>query len=243
MTVEDPSRRELLHLAGAATVGLAGLTGSASASHGDSIPAHVSLEYEHETIRDYQPQLVLENVEPKPLAFYGLHATSDEYSTNVVAGFTKYPYQQGYSSEDSHLGDHEPVYVFYDEATGDITRVLFSAYHWFKGVVVPDDLQIADPHRPVLKPHRKHHHYLLYSGPSTGTLVETRDLQSAIDGWLQNGMEEQLALSQPHNPYAMRGRGTWWRHTSGNYVNALLFSIWHDLGLGPETAVSEVSTW
>jgi hypothetical protein len=243
VTESVPSRRAFLQLAGAAVAGLAGVAGPASGAHGDDVPDHVTVEYDRETIRDYQPQLVVEGVEPQPIAFYGLHATSEEFSTNVVAGFTKYPYQSGLTSRDSHLGDHEPVYVFYDETSGEITRVLFSAYHWFKGVATGDQLQIADPHRPILEVHPEYHHYLIYAGAGTGTLIETGDLLGEIDGWLANGMESELALSQPHDPYAMRGRETWWRHSTGNYVDAFLRSLWFNAGLGPRASVSEVSTW
>lgn len=235
--------------ASGATVGLA-TAGSepVAADHRERIPDHVSLSFDEEIIERYRPQLVLEDVEPRPLAFYGLHATSTESSLNAVYGFTKYPFQQGQSHSDSHLGDHEPVIVFYNQSSGEVELVAYSAYHWFKGQTTADALTFATDARttPVLQVDPTYHHHYLYAGARDGERIELRNLLDSIDGWLANGLEENLAPSQPFNPWEMLGRETWWRHTTGNWINAFLLSLWFNLGLSDAAAtsdLSEVSTW
>lgn len=221
----------------------------AAADHGDDVPEHVTVSYDETLIKRYQPQLVLGGVAPEPLGYYGLHAESEDSTLNAVYGFVKYPYQEGSGGRtDSHLGDHEPVIVWYDQSTGDVVQVDYSAYHWFRGTAPADRFQYADAdqRRPMLRVDESYHHYYIYAGEFPGQRLEVNNLLEAVDGWLSNGLEDELAPSQPHNPWAMLGRESWWRHTRRNWADAFAKALWFNLGLSDATGtadVQEVSTW
>ena len=246
---ESPTRRDVLR-AGAAS-GAAAFTvigASTPAAAAREPPSEVTLSDDDDLIAKYQPQLVLEGVEPRPLAFYGLHAESAESTLNCVYGFTQYPFQEGVSRQDSHLGDHEPIIVWYDQTTGDVERIDYAAYHWFRGTRSGDQLTYADDarHRPLFRVDPTYHHYYDYRGDLPGEQIERRSLLDAIDSWLANGLEDELAPSQPYDPYDMLSRPTWWAHTTSNWLNATLSALWFNLGLSDATStadVQEVSAW
>ncbi|WP_255149777.1 hypothetical protein [Halorarius halobius] len=263
--MEGPTRRDVLRAGtGATALAIVGSTASAETSRpagGEftqesetratvtySSGREIVLEYDEAAIQEYQPQLVLQEVDPEPIAFHAVHASDSESSLNAVYGWTLYSHQEGVSSADSHLGDHEPVIVWYDETTGEVARVDYAAYHWFRGSARPDVLQYADraDRRPMLRVDPTYHHYYLYQGSWPGERLQTENLLSSMSGWLSNGLEESLAVSQPWDPWDMLGRETWWRHTRGNYVDALLKSLWFNLGLSGATStadVEEVQVW
>ena len=235
--------------AGVAGVGVAAIASNeVAASTGRESPQYVTVEFDEAAIRRYQPQLVLEGVEPEPLAFHALHATSQESTLNAVYGFTQYPYQGGVTSADSHLGDHEPIIVFYDDSTGDVVRVDYAAYHWFRGSAAAETLQYADAdqRRPMFRVDSRYHHYYVYSGGFPGTRLEVEDLTESLDSWLANGLDDSLATSQPYDPYRMLGRESWWMHSAGNWIDASLKALWFNLGVSDARETSdlqEVSVW
>lgn len=229
---------------------VAGLAQLAAAEHSErGPPDHVTVSYDDARIAEYQPQLVLDGVSPEPLGYYGLHAESEESSLNAVYGFVKFPYQEGrLGRADGHLGDHEPIIVWYDSASGEVERVDYAAYHWFHGWAPADAFQYADEaqKRPMVRVDPAYHHFYIYSGAAAGERLERENLLEGIDGWLANGLEENLALSQPFNPWDMFGRESWWRHNRSNRIDASLKALWFNLGLADASKtsdVSEVSAW
>jgi hypothetical protein len=245
------SRRRLLATAAKAAASIAGAGTIASVASADgerTVPSDVTLSYDKSKIREYQPDLVLQDVDPRPYGTWALHAESTDSGLNAVYGFTKYPYQEGETQYDSHWLDHEPWIVWYDDATGQTERVDYSAYHWFHGFANADQVAFATDarKRPVLRVDPQYHHYYLYSGELAGELIETNSLLAKIDDWLANGMDEELALSQPYNPWEMFGRESWWRDTAANTYEQFTKALWFNLGLTDATATSDldgVSLW
>jgi hypothetical protein len=245
------SRRDVLARAGTLSVSSVAVVGTSvavAAAASRAPPDGVTVEYDEDVITEYQPQLILDGVEPDPLAFHALHATKRDSSMAAVYGFVQYPYQRGVTSEDSHLGDHEPLIVFYDESNGEVVRVDYAAYHWFRGWAEGSAFRYADDakHQPILRVDPTYHHYYQYQGSYPGETLEVRDLTASIGGWLSNGMEEDLATSQPYDPWAMLGRESWWKHTPGNWFNAFFKALWFNLGFAGARDTSDlsgVSTW
>lgn len=259
-SVPGSSRRDVLKAtAGAAVPGgasaaivLGSAVGVAAAAHDDhreNLAETVDWSDDAALIEPYQPQFVLEGVDPEPIGFYALHAEHENRDLAAVYGFTRYPYQAGnVGRTDSHYGDHEPIIVFYDTTTGEVARVLYAAYHWFRGTALPKALTFADDQdrRPVFRVDPDYHHYYIYDGPLPGRRLEVRSLLDYIGGWLDADAEGELALSQPWDPWDMLGRESWWRHTTGNWIQAVFGAIWFNIGISgaTETAdVEEVSAW
>jgi len=249
MTSRQWSRRDVLAAMASAGVGVMASSTTTSADHEElGPPEEVTLSYDESTIQEYLPGFVLEGVEPEPLTFHALHAESEESTLNCVYGFMQYPYQEGQSRHDSHLGDHEPLIVWYDQSTGDVARTDYAGYHWFRATALPSTLTFVDDaqHRIKIRPDPSYHHYYTYSGDIPAENVETKSLLDSIERWLDNGLEENLAVSQPFDPYEMLSRKTWWAHTAGNYVDASLKALWFNLGLSGANETSdlqEVKTW
>lgn len=245
MASTGASRREVLVGAGAlayGTLAIARYADVVRADHRSNKPDHVTISYDEATIEEYRPQLILDGVEPEPFDFHALHAESTESDLNAVYGFLEYPYQEGISKSDSHLGDHEPVIVFYEASSGDVERVDYAAYHWFKNSTPAESLQFAgdEGHRPMLAVDPTYHHYYIYSGNAAGGRPPLANLDDSIDSWLTNGLEDKLAPSQPFDPWAMLGRESWWSHTFGNWIDAMLKSVWFNLGISDARETSDL---
>ena len=224
-----PSRRAFLSRLGAAGMAVAGLTtlsGPAAALARDEYkPDHVTLSYDQALLERYRPRLVFEDDSRDQLiGLYGWYATSPEFDTDVAVYWASYTHQTGVTDFDSHYGDHEPLYVFVNSTTGEVQRVVYSAYHWLKGTTVTDR---EHPQFAVIHPW---HHYIQTT--TEGVLVGVDDLHSVFDSWLTNGLEEDLATGSVVNPWSMLSRGDWWRRGSfGLSRGELLASVYYRLGL------------
>lgn len=242
---DETTRRGFLTTAGSAVTAATLSTGSASASHNTTVPDHVSVSYEPAVIREYMPSLVLDGVDPSPDAYHAAVVRSAEYTTDCVVGAVKYPYQDGRTQLDSHLGDREWFYTFYDDQTGDITHANYTVWHWYKGRVTPDLLQFDDGN-PVFEVDDRYHHYRVYSGAAAPETLPVEDLTESLSGWLSNGLESELAPHQPWNPWRMRGRESWWKHSWENYFDASAAAWKYKLGWVDTTVDQEhatISTW
>lgn len=225
------TRRQYLKVLGAGAAGGAALpavSGLAAADHGEQQPSHVTLEYDQAFLETYRPMLVLRELDVKPLALYSWKATSPEYDTAVGVYWAEYTHQEGVSEYDSHFGDHEPVYVFVDEQSGDVEEVVYSGYHWLAARTRTPDLY-AETH-PKLHVVSPWHHY--FTTTEQGTLVETGDLTSEFQAWLDNGLEDDLAPGTVVNPWRMRTRSDWWRDdVAGISFNAIYVNVALKIGL------------
>jgi hypothetical protein len=246
----DSSRRDVIRGVARALAGVSAITGTTAlaAAAMREIPSDVTLSFDEAKIREYQPEFVLQGVDPEPYGVWAMHAKKQGSGLNAVYGFTRYPYQKGQSSYDSHYLDHEPWIVWYDAATGTTERVDYAAYHWFRGHAFRDQLAFAsdDRKRPVLRVDPQYHHYYLYSGSLAGERLELNSLLDAIEDWLADGMDEQLALSQPYDPWAMMSRDSWWREEARTSFETVLNAFWFNLGLSDARATSDldrVSLW
>lgn len=242
------SRRPALKAGAAVATAPIALASSSAAAVERSAPDGVEITYNESVIKKYQPSLVLQDVEPDPLAFHALHATADDSSLNAVYGFVQYPYQSGVSSQDSHLGDHEPIITWYDPADEETVRVDFAAYHWFRSHVSEAAIEtVSDAReRPVMRVDPTYHHYYQPEPGVVGERLEVADLTESIDDWLDAGLESELAISQPYDPWQMLSRESWWRHTTRNWLDALAKATWYNVGLSGARGTAEpeeVSAW
>lgn len=244
----SPSRRQFLQTtAGAlarptAVVGTLEATGSTAvrASHVERKPAHVDLEFDRAFLETYQPCLDLSAVEQNPedthpSAMYAWKASSREHSTDVGVYWAEYDYQQGISpfGDDSHFGDHEPVYVLVDSSTGDVREVVYSAYHWLRGrTTLPPLYDETHPSLSVVSPW---HQYSLGSVEGEFVAVESLggdagladpETETTFEEWLSDEYFHDLfAPGVTVNPWTMLSRGHWWAEgRNGVSTNAVFVS-------------------
>ncbi|MFC4553538.1 MULTISPECIES: twin-arginine translocation signal domain-containing protein [Halorussus] len=226
------SRRQFLRATAlAGTVTAVGST-HVHADHGEHQPDHVSVTFDRVFLESYQPRLDLTAVKTNPedtlpKAIYGWKASSPEHSTDVAVFWTAYSFQAGLSpfGHDSHLGDHEPVYVFVDDETGEVREVIYSAYHWLRGrATVPPLYDGRHPEATVVSPW---HQYSLGASPEA-EFVSVEDLLDVFNNWLDDGLEDDLAPGTARNPWKMSGRSGrrhWWREgRDGVSMNKLFYS-------------------
>jgi len=69
-----------------------------------------------------------EDMEPVQV-LYGYVARSNEYETDMLCYWAQLTHQDGLPGvrADSHLGDHDPIFVFVDSESGDVTSTYTSS--------------------------------------------------------------------------------------------------------------------
>jgi hypothetical protein len=228
-----PTRRQFLTTLGAGAVGSVALSTPATASHPERQPDHVTVAYDENWLKTYQPLLAFEGDGlDKLIGLYGLRATSPEYDTDVAVFWADYTNQQGWIGPDSHYGDTEPCYVFVDSDTGDVVEVRASVYHWLADSGSPPGLPLEDK-RPRLGVIAPHHQYRAAREDENTVTVTLRNLVDAYDTWLANGMEQDVAVGAVLNPWLMQSRESWWGEGRLGYnFNGALVAFWARVGVG-----------
>jgi hypothetical protein len=232
-------RRDVLVGLGAAAVG----TGSVRARHSAdgeyerSQPDHVSLEFPQAELETYRPALDLGDSDRSRLqGLWAWRATSPEYDLDWYVYFTVWTHQTGVTDYDSHLGDREPVYVGVNTDSGDIERVLFSAYHWLRGGAQAPGIPLTDETHPAMQVIAPWHHYTL-GEPGAGILPDVNDLASGADGlstWLANGLREDLRVGAVHNPAIMQVETDWWRDDLAGRLQVFQLELFRVLGIADD---------
>jgi len=222
--------------AGVAAVGVSvtALSTRARANHTSSVPEHVTLDFPRDWLETYRPRLDLSAVEQndedsKPTAMYAWRASSPEYDTHVAVYWSEYEYQQGIlpGGQDSHFGDHEPIYVFVDASTGDVSEVVYSAYHWLRGrAVSPPVYDGTHVEATVVSPW---HQYSVGSITGAGEFVTVEKLgesealadastTTTFEDWLvDDDWHDALAAGAVVNPWTMQDRGSWWANAEESF--------------------------
>lgn len=204
-------RRQFLVTAGAAAVGSLSLSGTAAASHFDTQPEHVTIEFDRPTLERYRPMLNVTALEQLP-TLWGWVARSPDHDTDVCVFWAEYGTQEGVTSFDSHWGDHEPCYVVVDDATGEVREVIPSVYHWLAGHFPSPPTDGDHPKLRVINPW---HQYI--PDPSADRLFDVHDFTTVFQAWLDNGLEEDLEPGVVVDPWLMRDRGHWWADFIGSF--------------------------
>jgi len=210
-----------LSIAGAETVRAEEYT---AADHLDAQPEHVTIQFERDTLERFQPLLVYDHLKYRPNAMYGWVARSTQRDSAIAVYWADYDKQEGLTIEDSHLGDHEPVYVEFDETTGEILTVIYSAYHWLagksSGLLVPM-YEETHPQFHVVRPWHQ-----LRQTEQEGAFTELKDFtkpihysgrsyDSVFEKWLvADQLSESLQPGSVTNPWMMHDWDHWWRSLS-----------------------------
>ncbi|WP_152421843.1 hypothetical protein [Halorubrum saccharovorum] len=219
-------------LASAAAVGAVAGSQSVTATHPEQKPDHVTVRYDTDIIERYQPALVLDGVEIEPYSYCAMVAESPERGLGCVVGFHRYTHQEGFSMEDSHFGDTEPAYVFFDSRTGDVVQVVYSGYHWYQASTWANNLDyvVDDRQRPILRVIPPHHHHTTDFARSeisdVRTDIPTSDLTERYPEWLEDDLEDQIRPGSVYSPWNMRDWEAWWEPSTMTEFEITLQRIW-----------------
>jgi len=198
---------------GAATL-LPGLASAEPPARSEHVPSHATITYDEDMLLTYRPRLVFSEDEyDKFLNLYGWVATSTELEPDVCVYWAEYTHQKGVSDYDSHDGDHEPIYVFVDDDSGEVERVDYSAYHWLRGTTLKKTTRV-DGTNPVLRVDANYHHYYPVTGEDEFTNEpEVVDLGKRVDGWIAN--DWPVNQETIHTPWSIKNEESWW--SDGKY--------------------------
>lgn len=215
-------RRAFLATAGA-TVSVTG-SATAATSYREEQPEDVHLVYDETALKELEPSLITRNLEIQPNRILGVIATTGndnlnetgEEETNVACYWLEYPVQEGFTASDSHLGDHEPIYVEYTPSPSgpEIEQVMYTGYHWLtaRNRAPPTSEDDSGAEHPTFEVAKKYHHYVTSS--ESGRLVSDTEgmtnLHDHLQQWLDNGWPVHVPAVV--NPWIMRWRGSWWEN-------------------------------
>lgn len=220
-------------LSATATLALAGHVSAQSGTqpeypHYDAQPDDVEIVFDEETLKKYRPLLKLSPDAERAnlLGIHGLLAqptqdATDPPDTVVCVYFAEWATQDGVSPfetgplSDSHHGDHEPIYVFVNRSDGTVSKIMFSAYHWLRGLdTVPVLYEQRHPQLYVFAPY---HHYRRTE--QEGIFPDLYDLTDSYPDWLANGLAEAIRPGAVTNPWTMENHESWWRSREAGFVD------------------------
>ncbi|WP_424015039.1 hypothetical protein ACOZ35_03250 [Halorubrum xinjiangense] len=181
----------------------------------DDVEKATSVYYDEATCEQYQPYLSLDHVEVSPDGLYCAVYESPDHDTDVIAYWARYPVQFGYTNADSHVGDREPIYVHVDDQTGEIDKVVYSAYHYYAGETSsPQMAEVNGSDYPSLYVFEPHHHYAPRTF-TTGELVDVKPFvsnsnldASASQDWVSNGWD--VNHDAIVDPWSISAGDNWW---------------------------------
>lgn len=237
------TRRDFLRHSGAIAGSAAGVTTStiAAGDHREgnwrAKPDNVTIEYDEEFLRTYQPRLVTTySTRQEFIGFFGYTVRGKPYEYDVACYWAELTHQDGLTlfnfvfGPDSHLGDHEPVYVFVDKSTGEVEKVIYSTYHHFPGEITPETgVFVQDRHQdlathPILRVVPEWHNYSAAVGDRTGTFFTLESWIAVRDSWKENGFYQETADEAIEDPATMQTRDAWWQKNTMDYKFGPLFA-------------------
>lgn len=191
--------------------------------------------FDEARLRKYQPALVMSQTTRRRFnGMYGYVAESDEEETFVCCYWGQMTHQDGLpiAQADSHLGDHEPIYVFVDDDSGEVDRVVYSGYHWFAAETTGEEgnlstIRADKPTHINLRVVDPWHHYS-HGDNGDGALVDLESWPGIRDTWRQNGFYEPAQPEAIEDPWTMLERDSWWRDGS---TDAWFADLWRRVGL------------
>lgn len=227
------SRRDFLKVSGSVVVGAGVVSQGTSASsttndHRAAKPDHVTLSWSESWLQQYQPRMVVSHLDIQPSVVYAWKASSPERDTEVGVYWTYYVTQEGVTSWDSHVQDHEPIYVFVD-SNGEVTKTVYSGYHWVRAANPAPPT--AGSTSPTVRVADNWHHYL--STTTVGVDPQLQSLDAVFDDWVESDFGDSLEPGTVTNPWSMETRSDWWRGdtwagTFGETMASLKLSLGFD---------------
>lgn len=195
------------------------------------------IEFDEQYLYEYQPKLRMSpEVRESQKGLYGYVARSADRDTDVLCYWSQLTHQDGLpgARADSHLGDHEPIYVFVNSESGDVEEIVYSAYHWFTGTAEIGDTPSASlatiradkPTHATMTVVDPWHHYRFTPGEAAA-FVELKSWPEVRETWIRNGFYDPADVATIEDPWSIRDSDGWWKKNS---VDGRLAGVWARIG-------------
>lgn len=235
----------------AGAVALAASSGVVSAGHATHTPDAVEepvgpddTSTAESLLERYKPSLLTYDLEVEPSAIHGFVVRANDEDATALTYWVEYPVQLddgfGGGGYTSHIGDHEPFYVFIENeglSSESIDRVIYSGYHWMAAESTSPPLDGTQPRAYV---YPEYHHYVLGKArnDAIGTDYPLEDLTSSLPRWLADEdfhdalSENWRDLGSPaYNPWLMRDKASWWRQEGLSNFEQGVRELWLWFGI------------
>lgn len=197
----------------------------------------IEIYYDEFRLRKYQPKLVMDqDTRRRFKGLFGYVAESENEDTFVCCYWMQKTHQDGLPiiNKDSHLGDHEPIYVFVDEDSEDVETIVYTGYHWYASEITPENTLMTSD-RAADETHANfevidpwHHFSRVPTDGTHGAFFELKSWPEHRDSWMDNGFYDPAQPEAIEDPWTMMERDGWWRDGS---FDKRMASVWRVLGL------------
>jgi len=166
-------------------------------------------------------------------------ARSDQYDTYACCYIARYSLQSGTSASDSHRGDTEPVYVFVDGETDEVTEIVATAWHWNAAGVYAEAASLsadrtADETHISMDVVENWHHYQ-FRDDDRGVFKSLEDWHDHRAPLVDNGLYDRGAPAAFEEPWVMSAdhdkRAGWWNTSGAVNLDVIMMQVWDLLGI------------
>ncbi len=199
-------------------------------------PESVAISFDEGYLKRHQPMLMMApTTREQNKGIYGYVAKSPDRDTDALCYWSQLTHQNGlpFVNSDSHLGDHEPIYVFVNSDDGSVEEIVYSAYHWFAGSeeITTPATQLAssranEPTHPVLSVSEQWHNYS-YDADASGAFTTLKSWPEVRSSWVNNGFFNPANVAAIENPWKMRDLSGWWEQGS---IDGMVAGVYAEIG-------------
>ncbi len=198
-------------------------TVSHDATSWDAKPDDVTVVYDERRLWRYQPKLKADQQTRADITgMYGFVAESESEDTYACCYWllTDSGEAPTFANPNSALGGHIPIYVFVDEASGEVVDIVYASWQWLAADLEPSEetlttdradypthatFELVDPYN-----------VLRHVEDSGGYFASLKSLPDDRSAWINNGWYESASATAIENPWVMRNsdREGWWDSSS-----------------------------
>lgn len=198
-------------------------------------PEDAEISFDEYRLRKFQPRFIMtQDARRRSQGLFGYVMESAEHDTFVCCYWHQMTHQEALpmASANSHLGDHEPVYVFVDEDSEEVETVVYTGYHWFAAEISGEDANLSQaragyPTHVNLRVVDPWNHYT-HEPDERGAFVDIESWGSHREAWKRNGFYDPAEVESIENPWTMLDRDGWWADRS---INKQMAGVWRRIGI------------